>query len=138
MPRTITISLPVADLNVSKAFYTACGFVRVPLLPFTAWVLLAVSLWTAGLYGLSVAIGQTLARHLGLPPPVAVALPIVVLALAVPVWRWARQRRLPCCHRWRARPVPPGWWPARTATRSAGRCCRWRATRCAASATTPT
>lgn len=26
MPRTITISLPVADLNASKAFYTAIGF----------------------------------------------------------------------------------------------------------------
>ena len=28
--------------------------------------------------------------------------------------------------------------PARTATRSAGRCCRWRAARCAASGTAPT
>ena len=26
MPRTITISLPVVDLNASKAFYTALGF----------------------------------------------------------------------------------------------------------------
>ena len=72
--------------------YTTCGFVRVPLLPFTAWVLLAVSLWTVGLYALSVAIGQTLARTLGLPPAVAVALPIIALALAVPLLRWARQR----------------------------------------------
>ena len=72
--------------------YTACGFVRVPLLPFTAWVLLAVSLWTVGLYALSVAIGQTLAHTLGVPPAVAVALPIVVLALAVPLLRKARQR----------------------------------------------
>ena len=62
------------------ATYTACGFVRVPLLPFTAWVLLAVSLWTLGLYALSAAVGQALARHLGLPAPVAVALPILVLA----------------------------------------------------------
>ena len=30
MPRTITISLPVADLNASKAFYTALGFVISP------------------------------------------------------------------------------------------------------------
>lgn len=28
MPRTITISLPVADLDASKAFYTALGFVN--------------------------------------------------------------------------------------------------------------
>lgn len=72
--------------------YTTCGFVRVPLLPFTAWVLLAVSLWTVGLYALSVAIGQTLAHTLGVPPAVAVALPIVFLALAVPLLRRARQR----------------------------------------------
>ena len=72
--------------------YTTCGFVRIPLLPFTAWVLVAVSLWTAGLYALSVAIGQTLAHTLGLPPAVAVALPILALALAFPGLRMARQR----------------------------------------------
>ena len=72
--------------------YTTCGFVRVPLLPFTAWVLIAVTLWTVGLYSLSVAIGQTLAHTLGLPPAVAVALPIIALSLAVPLLRMARQR----------------------------------------------
>jgi predicted lactoylglutathione lyase len=30
MPRTITISLPVADLKLAKAFYTALGFVINP------------------------------------------------------------------------------------------------------------
>lgn len=30
MPRTITISLPVADLKASKVFYTALGFVNNP------------------------------------------------------------------------------------------------------------
>ena len=30
MPRTITISLPVADLEASKAFYAALGFVNNP------------------------------------------------------------------------------------------------------------
>ena len=44
------------------ATYTACGFVRVPFWPFTAWVLLAVSLWTLGLYALSAAIGQEIGR----------------------------------------------------------------------------
>jgi membrane protein DedA with SNARE-associated domain len=75
------------------ATYTASGFVRVPFLPFTLWVLLAVTLWTVGLYVLSAAIGQALARTLGLPAPLAVALPIVVLALVVPSWRRWRQRR---------------------------------------------
>ena len=72
--------------------YTASGFLRVPLLPFCAWVLLAVTLWTAGLYGLSAAVGQALAAHLGVPAPLAVALPIVVLAAATVLLRIARQR----------------------------------------------
>ena len=74
------------------ATYTACGFVRVPIVPFTAWVMLAVTLWTVGLYGLSAAIGQALAKHLGLPPPLAVAIPILVLAAAVPLVRHLRTR----------------------------------------------
>jgi membrane protein DedA with SNARE-associated domain len=72
--------------------YTACGFVHVPLLPFCAWVSLAVLVWTAGLYALSVALGQALALHLGLPPAMAVALPILVLALAVPLVRSVYRR----------------------------------------------
>lgn len=74
------------------ATYTACGFVRVPFGPFTAWVVLAVLLWTLGLYALSAAIGQQLSQHLGLPPAVAVALPILVLAAAAPLVRHAHQR----------------------------------------------
>ncbi|MBQ0929338.1 DedA family protein [Ideonella alba] len=74
------------------ATYTACGFLRVPFVPFTAWVLLAVTLWTLGLYALSAALGQALAQQLGLPAPIAVALPILVLALAVPLVRSVRQR----------------------------------------------
>jgi membrane protein DedA with SNARE-associated domain len=72
------------------ATYSACGFVRVPFLPFTAWVLLAVTLWTLGLYALSAAIGHALAEALGLPLPVAVALPVVALALAFPLVRRLR------------------------------------------------
>ena len=30
MSRTMTVSLPVADLTASKAFYTALGFVNNP------------------------------------------------------------------------------------------------------------
>jgi membrane protein DedA with SNARE-associated domain len=74
------------------ATYTACGFVRVPFGPFSAWVVLAVALWTLGLYALSAAVGQQLAQHLGIPPALAVALPILVLAAAVPLVRHAHQR----------------------------------------------
>lgn len=72
--------------------YTACGFFRVPWLPFFLWILLAVSVWTAGLYVLSVTLGDLLAKTLGWPAPVAVAAPIVVLAVAVPVVREIRKR----------------------------------------------
>ena len=90
LPSAVMLARVVPGLRL--ATYTACGFVRVPLLPFTAWVLLAVVLWTAGLYALSAAVGHALAQRLGLPPAVAVALPIVALALAVPLWRHARRR----------------------------------------------
>ena len=73
--------------------YTACGFVRVPLLQFTAWVVLAVTLWTLGLYVLSFSIGHAIAEATGLPPALAVAMPILALALVLPLWHWLRQHR---------------------------------------------
>jgi membrane protein DedA with SNARE-associated domain len=90
LPSAVLLARVIPGLRL--ATYTASGFVGVPLLPFTVWVLVAVSLWTLGLYGLSAAIGQALAQHLGLPPAWAVALPVVLLALAVPVVRALRQR----------------------------------------------
>jgi membrane protein DedA with SNARE-associated domain len=67
--------------------YTASGFLRVPLGRFCLWVGVAVALWTAGLYALSVAIGHQLASLLGLPPALAVALPILLVAVAIPLVR---------------------------------------------------
>jgi membrane protein DedA with SNARE-associated domain len=95
LPSAVLLARVIPGLRL--ATYTACGFVAVPFIPFLAWVLLAVTLWTVGLYVLSAAIGQALAHHLGLPPALAVALPIVVLALAVPLVRRVRQhfRRVP-------------------------------------------
>jgi membrane protein DedA with SNARE-associated domain len=90
LPSAVLLARVVPGLRL--ATYTACGFVRVPIAPFTAWVMLAVTVWTVGLYGLSAAIGQSLTQHLGLPPPLAVALPILVLAAAVPLVRHLRTR----------------------------------------------
>jgi membrane protein DedA with SNARE-associated domain len=73
--------------------YTACGFLQAPLLAFLLWVLLAVSLWTAGLFVVASAIGQQLALLWHIPAPLAVALPIVALAAALPLWRWLRGHR---------------------------------------------
>jgi membrane protein DedA with SNARE-associated domain len=71
--------------------YTACGFWRTPLAPFIAWVVLAVALWTAGLFWLSSALGGLIAESLHIPAPLAVALPVIALALAFPLWRWLRR-----------------------------------------------
>lgn len=93
LPTAVLLARVIPGLRLVT--YTACGFLRVPFAPFAAWVLLAVALWTGALYGLSLAIGAALAKQLGLPLPVAVALPILVLAAAVPLWRLIQQRRRP-------------------------------------------
>ncbi len=67
LPSAVLLARVIPGLRLVT--YTACGFVRVPLLPFTAWVLLAVTLWTLGLYGLSVAIGHALAEQPGPAAP---------------------------------------------------------------------
>ncbi|CAN5885216.1 hypothetical protein BH11PSE8_BH11PSE8_19050 [soil metagenome] len=90
LPSAVLLARVIPGLRLVT--YTACGFVRVPLLRFSAWVLLAVALWTLGLYTASVAVGSALAEHLGVPAPVAVALPILALAIAVPLFRQLRQR----------------------------------------------
>jgi membrane protein DedA with SNARE-associated domain len=67
--------------------YTACGFYRLPFALFCIWVVLAVAVWTGGLMGLSAWIGTALRQALGIPPALAVALPIVLLALVLMLWR---------------------------------------------------
>ncbi|MBX3653004.1 MAG: VTT domain-containing protein [Ramlibacter sp.] len=95
--RQLRDSLPTAVLlarvipGLRLLTYTACGFVRVPLAPFCAWVVVAVALWTAGLYWFSARVGHLLAEAWGLPPGVAVALPILLLAASVPLARALHQ-----------------------------------------------
>jgi membrane protein DedA with SNARE-associated domain len=93
LPLAVLLARVIPGLRLVT--YTACGFLRVPLPAFCAWVLLAVTLWTAGLYALSVAVGGALSASLGVPPALAVALPIVVLAAAVTLLRIARHRHSP-------------------------------------------
>ena len=73
--------------------YVLCGFVRIPFVAFCLWVLLAVALWTAALLGLGALVGAALAQALHVPQSVAVALPILALALAVPLAKRLLQRR---------------------------------------------
>lgn len=93
LPSAVLLARVIPGLRLVT--YTACGFLRVPFASFSLWVVLAVSVWTGALYGLSLTIGAALARQLGLPLPVAVALPILVLAAAVPLWRFIQQRDRP-------------------------------------------
>ena len=90
LPSAVLLARVIPGLRLIT--YTACGFFRVPLLRFGVWVGLAVALWTLGLYSASVAVGSALAEHLGVAPPVAVALPILALAVIVPLLRKARRR----------------------------------------------
>ena len=90
LPSAVLLARVIPGLRLLT--YTACGFVRVPLGPFCAWVVMAVALWTVGLYGLSVAIGQQIAQRLGVSPPIAVALPILALAAIVPLWRMVQRK----------------------------------------------
>jgi membrane protein DedA with SNARE-associated domain len=93
----LTSNLPLAVLlarvipGLRLVTYTAAGFLRIAWWRFVAWVVLAVSLWTAGLYLVSVALGAQLSARFGVSPPVAVALPILLLALLFPALRWARR-----------------------------------------------
>lgn len=93
LPSAVLLARVIPGLRLIT--YTACGLLRVPLLRFTAWVLLAVSLWTVGLFWFSAWLGQWIAQALGWPVAVAVAAPIVLLALltalAKRLWRTAPQ-----------------------------------------------
>lgn len=89
LPSAVLLARVIPGLRLVT--YTACGWLRLPLLRFGAWVLLAVVLWTAGLYVFGAALGDALVRAWGLPAPLAVALPIVALALLFPLWRVLRR-----------------------------------------------
>jgi membrane protein DedA with SNARE-associated domain len=85
LPSAVLLARVVPGLRLVT--YTLCGFARVPVVPFVAWVLLAVSVWTVGLFWLGSALGSAIALHLGISAPLAVGLLIFILALAVPLWR---------------------------------------------------
>ncbi len=91
LPSAVLLARVIPGLRLVT--YTACGFLRVPLAPFCAWVVVAVGVWTTGLYLLSVSVGGVLAAQLGIPAALAVALPILALAVAVPLVRALRQRQ---------------------------------------------
>ena len=90
LPSAVLLARVVPGLRLVT--YSACGFLRLPFLPFSAWVTVAVLLWTAGLFWLSAAAGEVLATWLNLPVAVAVTLPLLVLALAVPLVHHLRAR----------------------------------------------
>jgi membrane protein DedA with SNARE-associated domain len=93
LPAVVLLARVVPGLRLPA--YTACGFMRVPPAPFTAWVLASVALWTLALYALGLALGPALAGPLGLPPALAVALPIVLLVLALAALHARHSRRRP-------------------------------------------
>jgi membrane protein DedA with SNARE-associated domain len=91
LPSAVLLARVIPGLRLMT--YTLCGFARVPLLAFCLWVSLAVAMWTVGLFGLGAIAGRALAESLHLPQPLAVALPIVVVALCVPLVKYLKQRK---------------------------------------------
>lgn len=90
LPSAVLLARVIPGLRLLT--YTASGLLRVPLAPFCAWVALAVLLWTAGLYAASAALGHAIAQRFGVPVTVGVALPLIVLALVMPLGRALRAR----------------------------------------------
>ncbi len=88
LPSAVLLARVIPGLRLLT--YTACGFLRVNLVAFGALVVLAVGAWTAGLFALSAAVGAWISAALGVSPPLAVALPVVAFALAVPLLQRAR------------------------------------------------
>ena len=93
LPSAVLLARVIPGLRLVT--YTACGFLRITLLPFLAWVLLAVALWTAGLFWLSSVLGAAISETLHIPAPLAVALPIIALALLLPLVGMVRRRFYP-------------------------------------------
>jgi membrane protein DedA with SNARE-associated domain len=96
LPTAVIVARVVPGLRLLT--YTGSGFVRVPLAAFSAWVAVAVTLWTAGLFVASAQAGAWIAARFGIAPALAVALPILLLAAAFPLLRALRR------HLHRARP----------------------------------
>lgn len=93
LPSAVMLARVIPGLRLVT--YTACGFLRVALGPFIAWVLLAVALWTAGLFWFSSALGAVISSTFHIPAPLAVALPIVALALVLPLLGRIKRRYYP-------------------------------------------
>lgn len=73
--------------------YTLCGFTRISFVAFAVWVALAVALWTAALFALGAVAGEALSRALHIPQSIAVALPIVLIAASVPIFKYFQRVR---------------------------------------------
>lgn len=91
LPTAVLLARVIPGLRLVT--YVLCGFVRIPFVAFSLWVVLAVALWTAALLGLGALVGAALAQALHVPQSVAVALPILAIALLIPLVKRLQQRR---------------------------------------------
>jgi membrane protein DedA with SNARE-associated domain len=73
--------------------YVYCGYIKAPFISFAAWVTLSVIVWTAGLYLLSLSIGQVIVNTFGIPLSVAVIIPMLVLAVGAHIYGSRQQKQ---------------------------------------------
>lgn len=86
LPSAILLARVIPGLRLLT--YTACGWLRLDLLRFCLWCCFAVASWTALLLYLSAKLGDHITNLTGLPPALAAALPVMALAVALPLIRY--------------------------------------------------
>jgi membrane protein DedA with SNARE-associated domain len=67
--------------------YVSCGYCHIRFLPFALWVVTSVAIWTAGILWIGSAFGEKLSNVLGIPITLATPLLILLIAIAIPLFR---------------------------------------------------
>ncbi|MBU3626875.1 VTT domain-containing protein [Polynucleobacter sp. JS-Safj-400b-B2] len=88
-----TIFLARVTPGLRLISYVYLGLKHVNLWTFTFLVMFAVLVWTASLYLGSIYLGSVIAEALPIPKTLAVALPLLILALITFIYPWIKSRR---------------------------------------------
>jgi membrane protein DedA with SNARE-associated domain len=91
LPTTIFLARAIPGMRLFA--YTYCGYIKVSIWRFTAWVCVAVVLWTFMLYALSFSLGAQIAQLFHVPKSIAVMLPMIVFALLLHrIGKWRQSK----------------------------------------------
>jgi len=93
--RHLAIAIFIARVTPGLRFitYVYMGLKRINLPRFSSLVMLATLIWTASLFLAGIYLGSFIADTLHIPQAIAVALPLMLLALMTAVLPWLRSQR---------------------------------------------